>query len=199
MEFKTLLNIKEKRLQECQELIKKLEKERSNYEIANCKNIKEINIKLEKLIKKEILFFENLEYEKFKNNLQEFDDLEDEIYFYFDLYMINISKLELKELEFNSKVEFKKYEERYETRKDKKDFIKLSKSILQTSKDLFQVTILAGFSIIIFILILHSLQTKTIPFLDSQKATALAIIGVLFGGIFSFFYMGNIFFFKRTI
>ncbi|HEH5506052.1 TPA: hypothetical protein SHD62_001636, partial [Campylobacter jejuni] len=53
MEFKTLLNIKEKRLQECQELIKKLEKERSNYEITNCKNIKEINIKLEKLIKKE--------------------------------------------------------------------------------------------------------------------------------------------------
>ncbi|EAI6228886.1 hypothetical protein CBO25_08300, partial [Campylobacter jejuni] len=98
MDFKTLLNIKEKRLQECQELIKKLEKERSNYEIANCKNIKEINIKLEKLIKKEILFFENLEYEKFKNNPQEFDDLEDEIYFYFDLYMINISKLELKEL-----------------------------------------------------------------------------------------------------
>ncbi|ECQ8855377.1 hypothetical protein F0G86_08685, partial [Campylobacter jejuni] len=75
MEFKTLLNIKEKRLQECQELIKKLEKERSNYEITNCKNIKEINIKLEKLIKKEILFFENLEYEKFKNNPQEFDDL----------------------------------------------------------------------------------------------------------------------------
>ncbi|WP_240692755.1 MULTISPECIES: hypothetical protein [Campylobacter] len=164
MEFKTLLNIKEKRLQECQELIKKLEKERSNYEITNCKNIKEINIKLEKLIKKEILFFENLEYEKFKNNPQEFDDLEDEIYFYFDLYMINISKPELKELEFNSKVEFKKYEERYEIRKDKKDFIKLSKSILQTSKDLFQVAILAGFSIIIFILILHSLQTKTIPF-----------------------------------
>ena len=198
MEFKTLLNIKEKRLQECQELIKKLEKERSNYEITNCKNIKEINIKLEKLIKKEILFFENLEYEKFKNNPQEFDDLEDEIYFYFDLYMINISKPELKELEFNSKVEFKKYEERYEIRKDKKDFIKLSKSILQTSKDLFQVAILAGFSIIIFILILHSLQTKTIPFLDSQKATALAITGVLFGGIFSFFYMG-IFSFSREL
>lgn len=198
MDFKTLLNIKEKRLQECQELIKKLEKERSNYEIANCKNIKEINIKLEKLIKKEILFFENLEYEKFKNNPQEFDDLEDEIYFYFDLYMINISKPELKELEFNSKVEFKKYEERYEIRKDKKDFIKLSKSTLQTSKDLFQVAILAGFSIIIFILILHSLQTKTIPFLDSQKATALAIIGVLFGGIFSFFYMG-IFSFSREL
>ncbi|RTJ17078.1 hypothetical protein C3H44_06465 [Campylobacter jejuni] len=198
MDFKTLLNIKEKRLQECQELIKKLEKERSNYEITNCKNIKEINIKLEKLIKKEILFFENLEYEKFKNNPQEFDDLEDEIYFYFDLYMINISKLELKELEFNSKVEFKKYEERYETRKDKKDFIKLSKSILQTLKDLFQVTNLAGFSIIIFILILHSLQTKTIPFLDSQKATALAITGVLFGGIFSFFYMG-IFSFSREL
>lgn len=170
----------------------------SNYGIANCKNIKEINIKLEKLIKKEILFFENLEYEKFKNNPQEFDDLEDEIYFYFDLYMINISKLELKELEFNSKVEFKKYEEHYEIRKDKKDFIKLLKSILQTSKDLFQVAILAGFSIIIFILILHSLQTKTIPFLDSQKATALAITGVLFGGIFSFFYMG-IFSFSREL
>ncbi|WP_252400201.1 hypothetical protein, partial [Campylobacter jejuni] len=149
------------------------------------------------LIKKEILFFENLEYEKFKNNPQEFDDLEDEIYFYFDLYMINISKLELKELEFNSKVEFKKYEEYYEIRKDKKDFIKLSKSIFQTSKDLFQVAILAGFSIIIFILILHSLQTKTIPFLDSQKATALAITGVLFGGIFSFFYMGI--FFSREV
>ncbi|EDP6005633.1 hypothetical protein FWB53_09385 [Campylobacter jejuni] len=112
--------------------------------------------------------------------------------------MINISKPELKELEFNSKVEFKKYEERYEIRKDKKDFIKLSKSILQTSKDLFQVAILAGFSIIIFILILHSLQTKTIPFLDSQKATALAITGVLFGGIFSFFYMG-IFSFSREL
>ncbi|OEW17207.1 hypothetical protein AJ938_06100 [Campylobacter sp. BCW_6879] len=56
MEFKTLLNIKEKRLQECQELIKKLEKERSNYKIANCKNIKEINIKLEKLIKKKFYF-----------------------------------------------------------------------------------------------------------------------------------------------
>ncbi|EAI6581464.1 hypothetical protein CES70_08490, partial [Campylobacter jejuni] len=105
---------------------------------------------------------------------------------------------ELKELEFNSKVEFKKYEEHYEIRKDKKDFIKLSKSILQTSKDLFQVAILAGFSIIIFILILHSLQTKTIPFLDSQKATALAITGVLFGGIFSFFYMG-IFSFSREL
>lgn len=78
--------------------------------------------------------------------------------------MKNISKPELKKLEFKSKVKFKKYEERYETRKDKKDFIKLSKSILQTSKDLFQVAILAGFSIIIFILILHSLQTKTIPF-----------------------------------
>ncbi|WP_237766493.1 MULTISPECIES: hypothetical protein [Campylobacter] len=112
--------------------------------------------------------------------------------------MINISKPELKELEFNSKVEFKKYEERYEIRKDKKDFIKLSKSILQTSKDLFQVAILAGFSIIIFILILHSLQTKTIPFLDSQKGTALAITGVLFGGIFSFFYMG-IFSFSREL
>ncbi|EMF2919917.1 hypothetical protein V3K18_001341 [Campylobacter jejuni] len=37
MEFKTLLNIKEKRLQECQELIKKLEKERSNYEIVGGK------------------------------------------------------------------------------------------------------------------------------------------------------------------
>ncbi|EAI3612026.1 hypothetical protein E4R57_09950, partial [Campylobacter coli] len=91
-----------------------------------------------------------------------------------------------------------KYEERYEIRKDKKDFIKLSKSILQISKDLFQVAILAGFSIIIFILILHSLQTKTIPFLDSQKAVALAITGVLFGGIFSFFYIG-IFSFSREL
>lgn len=35
MEFKTLLNIKEKRLQECQELIKKLEKERK--QLWNCK------------------------------------------------------------------------------------------------------------------------------------------------------------------
>ncbi|EAH9263072.1 hypothetical protein EXP07_08255, partial [Campylobacter jejuni] len=198
MEFKTLLNIKEKRLQECQELIKQLEEERNSQNIANSENIKEISLKLQTLIEKEILFFENLEYQKFKNNPQEFDDLEDEIYFYFDLYMKNISKPELKKLEFKSKVKFKKYEERYETRKDKKDFIKLSKSILQTSKDLFQVAILAGFSIIIFILILHSLQTKTIPFLDSQKATALAITGVLFGGIFSFFYMG-IFSFSREL
>ncbi|BEJ61590.1 hypothetical protein B10172_16120 [Campylobacter jejuni] len=139
MEFKTLLNIKEKRLQECQELIKKLEKERSNYEITNCKNIKEINIKLEKLIKKKFYFLKNLEYEKFKNNPQEFDDLEDEIYFYFDLYMINISKPELKELEFNSKVEFKKYEERYEIRKDKKILLNFQNQFCKLQKIYFKL------------------------------------------------------------
>ncbi|ECL6415700.1 hypothetical protein FVK83_07345 [Campylobacter coli] len=198
MEFKTLLNIKEKRLQECQELIKQLEEERNSQNIANSENIKEISLKLQTLIEKEILFFENLEYQKFKNNPQEFDDLEDEIYFYFDLYIKSIFKLKFKEINFKSKVEFVKYKERFDTRSNKKDFIKLSKSILQISKDLFQVAILAGFSIIIFILILHSLQTKTIPFLDGQKAIALAITGVLFGGIFCFFYMG-IFSFSREL
>lgn len=168
-------------------MLKKLQKEGKEQENLNFENIKETNLKLQKLIEKEIAFFNNLEYEKFKNNPQEFDDLEDEIYFYFDLYMKNISKLKSKELKIESKVEFKKYEERYEIRKDKKDFIKLTKSILQISKDLFQAASVAGFCITIFILTQHSLQTKTIPFLDNQKAIALAITGVLFGGIFSFF------------
>ncbi|CAM2843798.1 hypothetical protein [Helicobacter burdigaliensis] len=69
---------------------------------------------------------------------------------------------------------------------------------MQTSKDLFQVASFAGISIVIFILIQHSLQTRTIPFVDSQKAIALAITGILFGGIFSFFYMG-IFSFSREL
>lgn len=179
-------------------MLKKLQKEGKEQENLNFENIKETNLKLQKLIEKEIAFFNNLEYEKFKNNPQEFDDLEDEIYFYFDLYMKNISKLKSKELKIESKVEFKKYEERYEIRKDKKDFIKLTKSILQISKDLFQAASVAGFCITIFILTQHSLQTKTIPFLDNQKAIALAITGVLFGGIFSFFYMG-IFSFSKEL
>ncbi|MCW0225762.1 hypothetical protein OJP16_06090 [Campylobacter lari] len=61
MNFETLLTTKEKRLQDCQELIEELKKEE---EILNRENIKIINRRLQELINKEILFFNNLEYTK---------------------------------------------------------------------------------------------------------------------------------------
>ncbi|WP_257943382.1 hypothetical protein [Campylobacter lari] len=58
MNFETLLATKEKKLQDCQKLIKELKEEEK--EISNHENIKIINRRLQELINKEILFFNNL-------------------------------------------------------------------------------------------------------------------------------------------
>ncbi|AJC88795.1 hypothetical protein [Campylobacter lari] len=227
MNFETLLATKEKRLQDCQELIKELKEEK---QILNHENIKIINRRLQELINKEILFFNNLEYTKFKNNPHEINDLENEIYFYFNLYIKNIDRIKLEklnkhkseltkshrirkyiqdfanksifkkseELIFKSESKFIKYKESYRTRKDTQDFTNISKLILKKSKDLFSLINIVGFFIAIFILAQHFIQTKTIPFIDSQKIIALAVTGILFGGIFCFFYIA-VFVFSREL
>ncbi|MCV3470572.1 hypothetical protein [Campylobacter sp. CNRCH_2015_0814] len=229
MNFETLLATKEKKLQDCQELIEELKKEE---EILNHENIKIINRRLQELINKEILFFNNLEYTKFKNNPHEINDLEDEIYFCFNLYVKNIDEIKLeklnkhkseltkshrirkymqdftntlksifknpKELIFKSESKFIKYKESYRARKDTQYFTNISKLVLENSKDLFSLINIVGFFIVIFILTQHFIQTKTIPFIDSQKIIALAVTGILFGGIFCFFYIA-IFVFSREL
>ncbi|EFO9213524.1 MFS transporter [Campylobacter lari] len=229
MNFETLLATKEKRLQDCQELIEELKKEE---EILNHENIKITNRRLQELINKEILFFNNLEYTKFKNNPHEINDLEDEIYFYFNFYIKNIDRIKLEKLDkhkseltkshrirkymqdftntlksifkkseeliFKSESKFIKYKESYRTRKDTQDFTNISKLVLENSKDLFSLINIVGFFIVIFILAQHFIQTKTIPFIDSQKIIALAVTGILFGGIFCFFYIA-VFVFSREL
>lgn len=229
MNFETLLATKEKKLQDCQELIEELKKEE---EILNHENIKIINRRLQELINKEILFFNNLEYTKFKNNPHEINDLEDEIYFYFNLYVKNIDKIKLEKLDkhkseltkshrirkymqdftntlksifkkseeliFKSESKFIKYKESYRTRKDTQYFTNISKLVLENSKDLFSLINIVGFFIVIFILTQHFIQTKTIPFIDSQKIISLAITGIVFGGIFCFFYIA-VFVFSREL
>ncbi|EAK0446280.1 hypothetical protein [Campylobacter lari] len=227
MNFETLLATKEKKLQDCQELIEELKKEEK---VLNHENIKIINRRLQELINKEILFFNNLEYTKFKNNPHKINDLENEIYFYFNLYIKNIERIKLEklnkhkskltkshrirkymqdftnksifkkseELIFKSESKFIKYKESYRTRKDTLDFTNISKLVLENSKDLFSLINIVGFFIVIFILTQHFIQTKTIPFIDSQKIIALAITGIVFGGIFCFFYIA-IFVFSREL
>lgn len=143
MNFETLLATKEKKLQDCQKLTKELKEEEK--EISNHENIKIINRRLQELINKEILFFNNLEYTKFKNNPHEINDLEDEIYFYFNLYMNNIFELKSNNLIFKSESKFIKYRESYRIRKDTQDFTNISKLILKKSKDLFSLINIVGF------------------------------------------------------
>ncbi|EPP1572657.1 hypothetical protein ACUMG2_000170 [Campylobacter lari] len=102
------------------------------------------------------------------------------------------------ELIFKSESKFIKYKESYRTRKDTLDFTNISKLVLENSKDLFSLINIVGFFIVIFILTQHFIQTKTIPFIDSQKIIALAITGIVFGGIFCFFYIA-IFVFSREL
>lgn len=70
--------------------------------------------------------------------------------------------------------------------------------ILKKSKDLFSLINIVGFFIAIFILAQHFIQTKTIPSIDNHKIIALAVTGILFGGIFCFFYTA-IFVFSREL
>ncbi|EAK0440280.1 hypothetical protein [Campylobacter lari] len=102
------------------------------------------------------------------------------------------------ELIFKSESKLIKYKESYRIRKDAQDFTNISKLILKKSKDLFSLINIVGFFIATFILAQHFIQTKTIPFIDSQKIISLAITGIVFGGIFCFFYIA-VFVFSREL
>nr|WP_257929482.1 hypothetical protein [Campylobacter lari]MCR6529323.1 hypothetical protein [Campylobacter lari] len=112
--------------------------------------------------------------------------------------MNNIFELKSNNLIFKSESKFIKYRESYRIRKDTQDFTNTSKLVLENSKDLFSLINIVGFFIVIFILAQHFIQTKTFPSIDNQKIIALEITGIVFGGIFCFFYI-VVFFFSREL